>query len=114
MFCEDDQPVIELNRSAHRVVARYERPWIVHQHFLRHTAEGRECDLEPGKPMLLPLGPERSHMKPSRVAERCQTTNALTFAPPISTRRPKSICSWRPGGLSNRVVARASAFSDWR
>src|SRR6185437_5802691 len=79
MFCEGDQLVVELNRSAYRVVAHHERPWIVHQHFLRHTAEGRERALEPGKPMLLPLGPERTHMKPSRVAERCHEHECLDF-----------------------------------
>src|SRR5215475_12699462 len=38
-------------------------------------------------------------------------TNTFTLAPPISTNRsPKSICNCRPGGVSNRVVASASAF----
>jgi DNA topoisomerase III len=42
-------------------------------------------------------------------------TNALILASQISTRRsPKSICSCRPGGVSNRVVASASAFSACR
>ena len=40
---------------------------------------------------------------------------AFTFAPAISTSRsPKSICSCRPGGVSNRIVANASAFKACR
>src|SRR5215218_742471 len=40
MLCEGYKLVVELNRPAHRVVAHDKRAWIVHQHFLRHTAEG--------------------------------------------------------------------------
>src|SRR3954469_23713385 len=81
MFCEGYKLVVELNRPAHRVVAHDKRAWIVHQHFLRHTAEGRECALEPGEPMLLPLGPERTHMEPSRVPERRHEHECLHFRP---------------------------------
>src|SRR4051794_12821680 len=81
MLCEGYKLVVELNRPAHRVVAHDKRAWIVHQHFLRHTAEGRECALEPGEPMLLPLGPERTHMEPSRVPERRHEHECLDFRP---------------------------------
>src|SRR4029077_14749802 len=43
MLRERDELVVKLNRPAHRVMAHHERAWIVHQHFLRHAAEGREC-----------------------------------------------------------------------
>lgn len=39
----------------------------------------RECTLDAGKPMLLPLGPERTHMKLSRVAERRHQDECLDF-----------------------------------
>jgi hypothetical protein len=65
MLRERDELVVELNRPAHRVVAHDKRARIVHQHFLRHAAEGRERALEPGEPVLLPLGSERTRMQPS-------------------------------------------------
>ena len=51
-------------------MAHDERARIVHQHLLRHAAEGRERALEPGEPALLLLVPEGPHMAPPRVAER--------------------------------------------
>ncbi len=115
MLRKRDEFVVELNRPAHRVVTHDERAWIVHQHFLRHAAEGRKCALEPGEPVLLLLRPERTHMQPSRMPERCHKHECFDLHPAISTRRsPKSICSCRPGGVSNLVVASASAFSAWR
>ena len=44
---ERQQLVVELDRAAYRVVTRHERPRVVHQHLLRHAAEGRECALQP-------------------------------------------------------------------
>jgi hypothetical protein len=70
MLRERDQLGIELNRPAHRIVAHHQRAWIVHQHVLRHPAKRREHALEPGEPVLLLLGPERTHMQPSRMPER--------------------------------------------
>jgi hypothetical protein len=70
MFGKRDQLVVELDRPAHRVVVHDQRARIVHQHFLRNAAEGRERALEPGKPVLLLLAPERAHMQPARMPER--------------------------------------------
>jgi hypothetical protein len=96
-------------------VARDERARIVHQHFLRHATKGRERALEPGEPMLLLLRPERTHAAAGEWPSVATNTNALIFASPISTRRsPKSICSCRPGGVSNRLVTSASARCAWR
>ena len=47
MLRERDELVVKLNRPAHRVVPHHERAWIVHQHFLRHAGEGRECAPNP-------------------------------------------------------------------
>src|SRR3954470_19835097 len=115
MLCEGYKLVVELNRPAHRVVAHDKRAWVIHQHFLGYTAEGGECALEPGKPVLLLLGPERSHMEPSRMSERRHEHECLDLgSADLAQTSPKSICSWRPGGVSNRVVASASAFSACR
>jgi hypothetical protein len=92
-------------------MAYHQRPRIVHQHLLRHPAEGRERALQPGEPVLLLLGPERTHMQPARMAESGHEHEGLD--PPaadLDRRSPKSICNWWPGGVSNRVVASASAF----
>ena len=48
---------------------------------------------------------------PSVATNRC----TRTVSSPIGTRvSPKSICNWRPGNVSNRTVARASAANDCR
>lgn len=83
MLRERDELVVKLNRPAHRVVAHHERAWIVHQHFLRHAAEGRKCTLEPGKPVLLLLGSERTDMQPPRMPERRHEDECFDLHPPI-------------------------------
>lgn len=49
---------------------RHERAGIVHQHFLRHAAEGRECALDPNEPVFLLRDPEHTRMQPWRMPER--------------------------------------------
>jgi hypothetical protein len=52
---------------------------------------------------------------PALTLKDARLQNALIFVPAISTSRsPKSICSCRPGGVSNRIVANASALSACR
>ncbi|MGY4431238.1 hypothetical protein ACVWWO_003715 [Bradyrhizobium sp. F1.13.1] len=65
--------------------------------------------------MLLPLGPERTHMEPSRVPERRHEHECLDFRPSdLDQALPEVDLQLPTRGVSNRVVASASAFSAWQ
>jgi hypothetical protein len=115
MLRERDELVVELNRPAHRVVTHHERAWIIHQHFLRHAAETHECALEPGEPVLMLLGPERTRMHPSRMTERRYEHEGFDLRPADLDQTLAEVdLQLAAQGVSNRVVASASAFSAWR
>ena len=58
-------------RPEHRfLVAINERARVVHQHFLRYAAEGREGTFQAREPALLAFVPECPHVAPPRVPER--------------------------------------------
>ena len=66
--------------ARHGVVVLDQRAGVVEQHLFRDTAEGPEGTLHPGKPVLLPLGPEGPHMQPTRMAEgRDEEEHLLLF-----------------------------------
>ena len=82
-------------------------------HIRPHYALGMR--VEAGEPALLTFVPERPHVSLPRVLERRNEHHTVAREPPISTSRsPKSVRSCRPGGVSNRTVANASAFSPCR
>ena len=68
------QLVVELNRATDRVMAHDESTRIVHQHDLRHAAEGREGALEAGEPAFLLFVPERPNVHAAANARASQRT----------------------------------------
>jgi hypothetical protein len=78
---ERQQFVVECDLPARRVVALNEGARVVHQHFLRHAAEGRECTLKTRKPACLLLVPERPNVQPPRVPARTKgkTENGVGY-----------------------------------
>src|SRR5262249_40641569 len=109
------QLVIEHHLAGRWIMREHQCAGIVEQHLLGDPAEADEGALQSGEPAVLPLIMEGAHMQPARIAKRGDEQDRLTLASPIVTSRsPKSICSWWPGIVSKRVVARAAAASSRR
>lgn len=106
------QPIIEANFPGDSIMVLHQRPRVVEQHLLRHAAEVIKGAFDSVKPGRLALVPKRPDITPPRIPERRLKQMRRTGSP-LSVIRvsPKSICSCRPGGVSNRTVARASARS---
>ena len=111
---ESMQPFVEHHLAGLRVVVRDQRAGVVEQDLGRQPAEVAEGALDPVEPRRLPLVPERSDEDAARVAWSRRTGRPGWLGPDVPRSLRQSICICRPGGVSNRTVARASAASSRR
>jgi hypothetical protein len=115
MLGEGQQPWVEADRAGQAVVVHQQRPGVVEQDLLRQAAERRNALSSPSN---------QHAWRSCRKARTCTRRGWPSVATNRYTRdrlladhhalSPKSTCICLPGGVSNRIVARASAASSRR
>ena len=78
-----------------------QRPRVVEQHLTRHAAESCERALDPGKPAVLLLVPERANMQPAGITQRaaaasrprCSSSSIGTVSRTNASRRAEASTS---------------------